>query len=140
MKRKFWKTKALSEMTREEWDALCAGCGRCCVIKYENPDTLEIRYTKWACRFLNLDTCRCTCYRSRTKRMLECVDLYRASERVMSWLPSSCAYRLLAKGYDLPDWHPLLTGDPDSTCKAGMSVRGHVVPEPKEVVVDGFKP
>ncbi len=129
---KFWKRKALDQLTRAEWESLCAGCGRCCVIKYEDPDTLKVDYTKWACRFLNLETCRCTCYRNRKKRMPECVDLYKGFPEVVKWLPASCAYRLLADGYDLPAWHPLITGDPDSTCRAGMSVRGHVIPEPDD--------
>lgn len=126
----FWRSKPMSELSREEWDSLCSGCGRCCVIKYEDPDTLEVNYTKWACRYLDLKSCRCTCFRSRKQRMPECLDLYQCAATVMEWLPSSCSYRLLAEGHDLPSWHPLVTGDSGSTCKAGMSVRGHVVREP----------
>lgn len=128
----FWRRKALRDLSRAEWELLCARCGRCCVLKYEDPDTLKILYTKWACRFLNLETCTCGCYRSRHKKMVECVDLYQCSRKVMAWLPPSCMYRLVAKGHDLPAWHPLKTGDPDSTRKAGMSVAGHVIPEPGE--------
>ena len=127
----FWKQKSLAAMTRAEWESLCDGCGRCCVIKYEDPDTLKIDYTKWACRHLDLKTCRCVCYRNRKKRMPECIDLYHCTPEVLAWLPSSCSYRLLTEGYDLPAWHPLVTGKAGSTCKAGMSVRGHVIPEPE---------
>ncbi len=129
LKPPFWKRKALGLMTRTEWESLCDGCGRCCVIKYEDPDTLEIHYTKWACRYLDLETCQCGCYRQRKKRMPECVDLFRSGPETLSWLPSSCAYRLLAEGHELPPWHPLVTGKSDSTGRAGMSVRGHVIPE-----------
>lgn len=116
-------------MTRAEWEALCAGCGRCCVLKYEDPETLKVAYTRVACRRLNIKTCRCTCYRNRTKRVPECLDLFRCEPKVLQWLPRSCAYRLLADGHDLPAWHPLVSGDPDSVWKAGMSVRGHVIKE-----------
>lgn len=125
----FWKCKPLEKMTRAEWESLCDGCGRCCVIKYEDPKTLKVHYTKWACRWLDLVTCRCTCYGDRKKRMPECVDLFRCTPETLAWLPESCSYRLLAAGYDLPVWHPLVTGKAGSTGKAGMSVRGHVIRE-----------
>lgn len=125
----FWRCKTLGEMTKKEWESLCSGCGRCCVIKYEDPDTLKVHYTKWACRLLDLETCRCSCYRSRKRRMPECVNLFRCTPDVLKWLPTACAYRLVSQGRDLPSWHPLRSGDPDSTCKAGMSVRGHVIHE-----------
>jgi len=126
----FWQKKALGEMTRAEWERLCCGCGRCCVLKYEDTRTRVVSYTKWACKFLDLETCRCGCYRGRAKRMPECVDLFKHFAEVRKWLPASCSYRLLAEGHDLPSWHPLITGDPDSTRIAGMSVCGHVMHEP----------
>ena len=110
-------------MTRREWEALCDGCGRCCV------RTLEVDYTDIACRFLDLETCRCTCYRARKKRMPDCLDLFDCRADLPTWLPSSCAYRLIAEGRPLPAWHPLVSGDTHSTRKAGMSVCGHVVQE-----------
>lgn len=125
----FWKSKPLGKMSRAEWDSLCDGCARCCVIKYEDPHTLKVDYTKWACRYLDLETCRCACYADRKKRVPECVDLFRCSGETLAWLPSSCAYRLLSDGHDLPDWHPLVSGNAGSTGEAGMSVRGHVIPE-----------
>lgn len=116
-------------MTRAEWESLCDGCGRCCVLKLEDPTTLAVEYTKVACRYLDLETCRCTCYAGRHTKVPECLDLYRCKPEVMRWLPDSCAYRLLAEGYDLPPWHPLVTGRPGSTREAGMSVAGHVMSE-----------
>jgi len=127
----FWKIKAMGEMTRAEWGRLCCGCGRCCVLKYEDSKSRVVSYTKWACKYLDLETCRCTCYRDRARKMPECADLFVSFEKVRKWLPASCSYRLLAEGHDLPSWHPLITGCPDSTGKAGMSVRGHVIPEPE---------
>jgi uncharacterized cysteine cluster protein YcgN (CxxCxxCC family) len=121
-----WWNKPLHKMTRAEWESLCSGCGRCCVHKHEDPETHKVTYTDVACRRINLETSRCTCYAHRKKLVPECLDLFRCKPAVLKWMPRSCAYRRLAEGHDLPEWHPLVSGDPDSTRKAGMSVRGHV--------------
>ena len=125
----YWRTKTLEEMTREEWEALCDGCARCCLLKLEDADTGEIVYTDIACRLLDLGTCRCTRYRQRLRMVPECVDLTPEQVRKLDWLPSTCAYRLVAEGQDLAWWHPLVSGDPETVHKAGISVRGRVVPE-----------
>jgi uncharacterized cysteine cluster protein YcgN (CxxCxxCC family) len=121
-----WWNKAMNKMTHAEWEALCSGCGRCCVHKHEDHETRKVTYTSVACRHMNLETCRCTCYSNRKMHAPECLDLFRCKPKVLKWMPSTCAYRMLAEGHDLPAWHPLVSGDPDSTRKAGMSVRGHV--------------
>ena len=125
----YWRTKTLEEMTREEWEALCDGCARCCLLKLEDADTGEIAYTDIACRLLDLGTCRCTRYRQRLRMVPECVDLTPEQVRKLDWLPSTCAYRLVAEGQDLAWWHPLVSGDPETVHRAGISVRGRVVPE-----------
>ena len=125
----YWQTKTLEEMTRAEWEALCDGCARCCLLKLEDEDTGEIAYTDIACRLLDTGTCRCTRYRQRLRLVPECVDLTPEQVRRLGWLPSTCAYRLLAEGRDLAWWHPLVSGDPETVHKAGISVRGRVVPE-----------
>ena len=125
----YWRTKTLEEMTREEWESLCDGCARCCLLKLEDADTGEIAYTDIACRLLDLGTCRCTRYRQRLRMVPECVDLTPEQVRKLDWLPSTCAYRLVAEGQDLAWWHPLVSGDPETVHKAGISVRGRVVPE-----------
>ena len=125
----YWRTKTLEEMTRSEWEALCDGCARCCLLKLEDEDTGEIAYTDIACRLLDTGTCRCTRYRQRLRLVPECVDLTPERVRRLGWLPSTCAYRLLAEGRDLAWWHPLVSGDPETVHKAGISVRGRVVPE-----------
>ena len=125
----YWRTKSLEEMTREEWEALCDGCARCCLIKLEDEETGEIAYTDIACRLLDLGTCRCSRYRQRLRLVPQCVDLTPEQVRSFDWLPSTCAYRLVAEGRDLAWWHPLVSGDPETVHRAGISVRGRVVPE-----------
>lgn len=120
---------SLQGLTRAAWDRLCDGCGRCCVHKIDDPAAGLTYYTNVACRLLDLDTGRCMNYRTRCRRVPECVDLYARRGTSFDWLPSSCAYRLLAAGFELPAWHPLRTGNPESTRQAGMSIVGHVVPE-----------
>ncbi len=128
-KQPFWRRKSLAEMTAAEWDSLCDGCARCCLIKLEDADTGEISYTDIACRLLDLGTCRCMHYGERARLVSDCVVL--APEKIgeLGWMPSTCAYRLIAEGRDLPWWHPLVSGDPETVHRAGISVRGRVVPE-----------
>ena len=125
----FWRRKTLAEMTRGEWESLCDGCARCCLDKLEDDDTSEISYTEVACRLLDLGTCRCTDYSNRTRFVPDCVVLAPRTVARLTWLPSSCAYRLISEGRDLAWWHPLVSGDPESVHRAGVSVRGRAVPE-----------
>ena len=125
----FWKQKALDEMTRPEWESLCDGCARCCLIKLEDADTGEIAYTDIACRLLDLGTCRCSDYLHRKTRVPDCVKLTPDKIDDLQWMPSTCAYRLIAEGKDLAWWHPLVSGDPDTVHQADVSVRNRVVPE-----------
>ena len=127
--KEFWKKKSLHEFTPGEWDRLCDGCARCCVHKEQDEKTDEVFYTAIACRHLDLESCRCTCYKKRQQLVPECVRLSPDDPEPFAWLPATCAYRLLSEGQELPQWHPLVTGDPDSTKKAGMSVRNRVISE-----------
>lgn len=125
----FW-TRPLATLTQPEWEALCDGCGKCCLNKLEDADTGEVHFTRVACRLLDDQSCRCGQYEKRKSFVPECVVLTpKTLKDIAYWMPSTCAYRLLADGKALPDWHPLLTGDPDSVHAAGMSVRGWTVPE-----------
>ena len=125
----FWKRKSLAEMTRPEWDSLCDGCALCCMHKVEDEDSGEVFYTNLACKLLDVDTCRCTDYANRAKKVADCLVLTPDATEAFEWLPATCAYRRLAHGEDLPEWHPLITGDPDSVHQVEVSVRGKVVSE-----------
>lgn len=123
MKDQYWKRKSLAEMNAEEWEGLCDGCALCCMHKLEDEDTGEVFYTDVACRLLDVNTCRCTNYANRARKVVDCLVLSVDEPEAFDWLPDSCAYRRLANNLELPAWHPLLTGDPDSVHDAGVSVR-----------------
>lgn len=125
----FWKHKLLAEMSLEEWEALCDGCGICCLFKIEDEDSGEVRLTNVACRFLDIETCTCQLYDQRKRAMPTCIKLTPSKVENLKWLPETCTYRLILKGKPLPDWHPLVSSDPNSIHRAGMSVMGKVIGE-----------
>ena len=125
----FWQRKKLAELTPEEWEALCDGCGRCCLKKLQDATTSRIAYTDVACALLDRDRCRCRRYPERHTLVPDCLALDAADERAFDWLPTTCAYRKLAAGEPLEWWHPLVSGDPTTVHSAGISVRGRTLPE-----------
>jgi len=125
----FWKTKTLAEMTTEEWESLCDNCGKCCLNKLEDEDSGDIYFTSVVCNLIDLDTCRCTRYAERTRLIPECIDLKQHDFAEYNWLPATCAYRLLVDGKELPSWHPLITGDPESVKEAGVSISSYAMKE-----------
>lgn len=129
-KKPFWRAKRLDQMTEAEWESLCDGCGRCCLLKLEDEEDGRVSYTRIACRLFDDQKCRCTAYALRAALVPQCVRLTPETvAEAAPWMPETCAYRRLAEGRPLPDWHPLVTGDPESVHAAGVSVRGWTVPE-----------
>ena len=127
---RFWERVPLRNLTPREWEALCDGCGKCCLNKLEDPDTREIAFTRVACRLLDESTARCGQYAIRKTLVPDCIQLTPSTMGdVAYFMPETCAYRLLHEGKPLPRWHPLITGDPESVHRAGVSVRGRTVPE-----------
>ena len=125
----FWRRKSLADMTPQEWESLCDGCGKCCIHKLEDEETGELYPTNVACRLLDRTSCRCTNYKMRRVFIPDCVRLDARNMKDIDWLPSTCAYRLRADGKPLPEWHYLVCGDRDAVHRAGMSVRGWTVSE-----------
>lgn len=125
----FWRTKTLAEMTVDEWESLCDGCGRCCLHKLRHDDTNELSYTNVACRLLDLDTCQCGNYAKRRRFVPDCVQLTPETLHEIDWLPPTCAYRRVAEGKGLAWWHPLVSGDAQTVHAAGISVRGRAISE-----------
>jgi uncharacterized protein len=124
----FWE-KPLNALSRDEWEALCDGCGKCCLHKVEDADTGDIYETNVACKLLDLKTARCSDYRNRRAFVPDCMRLTARNAGQLEWLPDTCAYRLRADGEPLPDWHYLISGDRDAVHRAGVSIIGKVVSE-----------
>jgi uncharacterized cysteine cluster protein YcgN (CxxCxxCC family) len=131
----FWQVKQLHEMTPQEWESLCDGCGRCCLVKLEDEDTGIIYTTDVSCRLLDCSTCSCTDYANRHQLVDDCIKLDPDNVDELGWLPATCAYRLVWEGKPLEDWHPLVSGSSETVHEAGISVRGRVTNE-TEVEVD----
>jgi len=133
----FWK-KPLEAFDKSEWESLCDGCGRCCLVKLEDEDTGLVHFTDIGCKLLDSATCRCTDYAQRRRRVRDCIRLDPATVRALPWLPPTCAYRLIAEGRDLPAWHPLVSGTHDSVVAAGISVRGRVAASEADLPLDQY--
>ncbi len=131
----FWR-KPLDALTDAEWESLCDGCGRCCLVKLEDEDTGEVHFTDVGCALLSGETCRCSDYANRQSRVPDCIKLTPEAVRSIGWLPPTCGYRLVAEGRDLPWWHPLVSGRPETVAEAGVSVRDRVSAFETEVAAE----
>lgn len=136
---KFWENIAPSRMTHAEWEALCDGCGKCCMNKLEDEDTGEVVMTRVACRLFDDTTCQCAQYPVRHQFVPECIVLKPTNmDANLYWMPETCAYKLLWQGKKLYDWHPLISGDPQTVHDAGVSMQSRTIPE-FEVDVDDWE-
>lgn len=134
---KFWELP-LDELSPDEWENLCDGCGRCCLKKFVDEDSDEINYTRIVCRYFDQQTSRCGCYEARTDLVPDCLDVREMDLETNDWMPDSCAYRLRSRGQKLFDWHPLLAGSREKMASAGILLEGRVVSE-EYVHPDGFE-
>ena len=122
-----WITKPLSDLSPTQWEALCDGCGKCCMAKLQDEETDKLYFTNVACELFNQETCRCRDYDNRTAKIPDCLSLSLNRAHEFDWLPETCAYRLRAEAKPLPDWHPLMTGVIDSTHRANTSMKNKTV-------------
>jgi uncharacterized cysteine cluster protein YcgN (CxxCxxCC family) len=127
--RPFWETKSLRQMTPAEWESLCDGCGLCCLIRFEDEDTDEVIPTRVHCKLFDGELCRCSDYENRKAHVPDCIKLTPGNVKDLLWMPKSCAYRRLYEGRNLAKWHPLISGDPESVHRAGVSIRGQTISE-----------
>ena len=128
MEKEFWKHKDLSEMNHEEWELLCDGCAKCCLVQLQDEQTDQLVFTDVVCHLLDQQTCRCTSYEDRSEKVPSCMTINIDNiHECAEFAPPTCAYRLLLLGEDLPEWHPLVSGDNNSTHDAGISVKGKVI-------------
>jgi len=116
-------------MTGAEWESLCDGCGRCCLYILHNEESGDVFETDVACKLFDAKKRRCTDYENRSSRVPDCVRLTPENAQALSWMPKTCAYRRLANGQNLPDWHPLITGDPTTVERPGVAVPPDLIPE-----------
>lgn len=133
----WWNATPLGELSASQWEALCDGCGKCCLHKLEDEDSGEVLYTRVHCGYLDEDSCQCSDYANRLRVVPECVRLTPDNIGALDWLPGTCAYRLRAHGQALPAWHPLVSGSRDSVHRAGVSIRGRAISD-EYVHPDGY--
>ena len=126
---RFWEYKTLEEMSSKEWESLCDGCAKCCLLKLEDEDTGDIAYTRLHCTLLDTETCQCSDYINRKAKVPDCVSLTPKSVSELKWMPRTCSYRLIHEGKPLPDWHHLISGDRSLIHDIGESVQGKTVSE-----------
>jgi uncharacterized cysteine cluster protein YcgN (CxxCxxCC family) len=126
---RYWVGRTLAQLSREEWEALCDGCGKCCLHKLEDEETGRVYRTNVACRLLDRATARCSDYKHRKAQVPDCVQLKPGSVSKLEWLPATCAYRRVDEGLPLPDWHHLVCGDRNRVHEVGASIVGWTVSE-----------
>jgi uncharacterized cysteine cluster protein YcgN (CxxCxxCC family) len=125
----FWKITPMEKMSPSQWESLCDSCGQCCLHRLEDEDTGEQAVTNVSCKYLDLFSCQCTDYTNRQKNVPDCMKITPENVREQNWLPDTCGYRRVAKGRDLPSWHPLKSGDPNTVHTQGPGMRDQLISE-----------
>ena len=138
MKKNFWEKKKLNELSLNEWESLCDGCGKCCLLKLEDEETGKIEFTNVGCKLLSSDNCKCIKYDKRHKIVDDCIKLEYKNINKIKWLPNSCSYKLLYEGKKLPDWHHLITNDHNTIHTTGNSIQGKFVSENENLDLEDY--
>lgn len=128
MTTRFWE-KPLQELSDDEWEQLCDGCGRCCLKKLQDEETNEVVFTRVVCRYLDQETSHCGCYSDRTHLVPDCLDVKAMDIAAATWMPSTCAYRLRHEGKPLAKWHPLIAGSHEAMLAEGIVLGGRAISE-----------
>ncbi|PHS17522.1 MAG: hypothetical protein COA86_09525 [Kangiella sp.] len=135
---RFWETIPFDQLDQKQWESLCDGCGQCCAHKLQDDETEEVFLTNVVCQYLDHQTCHCSVYENRHQYVPDCIKITPENAKTLNWIPETCAYRLVANGKPLPEWHPLVVGDRASTKQANMTILNKVISE-EDVEMDDLE-
>ena len=138
MKKKFWNIKKLNQFTKKEWEALCDGCGKCCLLKIEDEETGKVEFTNVSCKLLSNKSCQCKKYEKRHIFVDDCIKLDHKNIKKIKWMPKTCSYRLIYEGKNLPEWHHLISNDLQTIHNTGNSVKGKTIRENKKINIEDY--
>ncbi len=128
LRKLFWERYTLDQLNQDEWEALCDGCAKCCLLKI--VDKKKIFITNISCSMLEVDSCRCGDYLNREKNVKACLKLTKDNlQKNSKFLPSSCSYKLINEGKPLPQWHHLVSSEKGGVHTINQSIKNYCVSE-----------